>query len=76
MISWNNSSQSTRPTGRVLGKNYSSFLDFTSNYARGSVIFVPCSIVAGLWIRVLIGKLFILFLIQNICCGYSKEPSQ
>ena len=23
-----------------------------------------------------IGKLFSLFLIQNICCGYSKEPSQ
>ena len=22
-----------------------------------------------------IGKLFSLFLIQNICCGYSKEPS-
>ena len=22
------------------------------------------------------GKLFSLFLIQNICCGYSKEPSQ
>ena len=26
--------------------------------------------------RVRIGKLFSLFLIQNICCGYSKEPSQ
>ena len=23
-----------------------------------------------------IGKLFSLFLIQNICCGYSKEPSE
>ena len=23
-----------------------------------------------------IGKLFSSFLIQNICCGYSKEPSQ
>ena len=31
---------------------------------------------SGLQIRVLIGKLFSLFLIQNICCGYSKEPSQ
>ena len=30
----------------------------------------------GLQIRVLIGKPFSLFLIQNICCGYSKEPSQ
>ena len=29
----------------------------------------------GLQIRVCIGKLFSLFLIQNICCGYSKEPS-
>ena len=32
--------------------------------------------VVGLQIRVRIGKLFSLFLIQNICCGYSKEPSQ
>ena len=30
----------------------------------------------GLQIRVRIGKLFSLFLIQIICCGYSKEPSQ
>ena len=30
----------------------------------------------GLQIRVPIGKLFFLFLIQNICCGNSKEPSQ
>ena len=29
----------------------------------------------GLQIRVCIGKLFSLFLIQNVCCGYSKEPS-
>ena len=36
------SSQSTRPTGRVLGKNYSFFLDFTLNYQRVSEIFVPC----------------------------------
>ena len=33
-------------------------------------------VVTGLQIRVRIGKLFSLFLIQNICCGYSKEPSQ
>ena len=32
MTSSSNSSQSTRPTGRVLGKNYSSFLDFTRNF--------------------------------------------
>ena len=30
----------------------------------------------GLQIRVCTGKLFFLFLNQNICCGYSKEPSQ
>ena len=30
----------------------------------------------GLQIRVYIWKLFSLFLIQKICCGYSKEPSQ
>ena len=32
--------------------------------------------VAGLQIRVHTGKLFFLFLHQNICCGYSKELSQ
>ena len=31
---------------------------------------------SGLQIRVRIGELFSLFVIQNICCGYSKEPSQ
>ena len=30
----------------------------------------------GLQIRVCTGKLFFLFLNQNICCGYSKEPSR
>ena len=30
----------------------------------------------GLQIRVRIGKLISLFLIQNICCGYSKESSE
>ena len=34
------------------------------------------NMISGLQIRVHIGKLFSLFLIQNICCGYSKEPSQ
>ena len=34
------SSQSTHPTGQVLGKNYLSFLDFTRNYERTSGIFV------------------------------------
>ena len=31
---------------------------------------------SGLQIRVRIGKLFSSFPIQNMCCGYSKEPSQ
>ena len=39
---------------------------------RVSILFL----VPGLHIKVCIGKLFSLFLIQNICCGYSKEPSQ
>ena len=30
----------------------------------------------GLQIRVCTGKSFFLLLNQNICCGYSKEPSQ
>ena len=34
-----------------------------------------CKHGTGLRIRVRIGKLFSLFLKQNICCGYSKEPS-
>ena len=29
-----------------------------------------------LWLRVLNQNLFFLFLNQNMCCGYSKEPSQ
>ena len=40
-------------------------------------IFVPKDLnIPGLQIRVRIGKLSSLFLIQNICCGYSKESSQ
>ena len=31
---------------------------------------------SGLQIRVRTGKLFFLFLNQNIGCGYTKEPSQ
>ena len=41
MTSSRYSFQSTCPTGRVLGKYYSSFLDFTRNYERTSGIFVP-----------------------------------
>ena len=35
-----------------------------------------CLLGPGRQVRVPIGKLFSLFLIQNICSGYSKEPSQ
>ena len=31
---------------------------------------------SGLKLRVQTKKIIFLFLIQNICCGYSKEPSQ
>ena len=31
---------------------------------------------AGLWLRVCYENLILIFLNQNICCGYSKEPSQ
>ena len=34
MTSLSNSAQSTHPVGRVLGKNYPSFLDFTGNYKQ------------------------------------------
>ena len=40
------------------------------------ILKVKRKIISGLQIRVRIGKLFSLFLIQNICCGYSKKPSQ
>ena len=30
----------------------------------------------GLYLRVCIEKLIFFFLDQNICCGYTKEPSQ
>ena len=47
-----------------------------ANYRPVSLTCICCKTIAGLQIRVRIGKLFSLFLIQNICCGYSKEPSQ
>ena len=37
---------------------------------------LECDNMLGLQIRVCIRKLFFLFLIQNICCGYSKQLSQ
>ena len=33
------------------------------------------TVLTGLKLRVRIEKLIFLFLNQNICCGYSKEPS-
>ena len=51
MTSSSYSFQSTHPTGRVLGKNYSPFLDFTRNYVRTSGILSPdmhvCNCVMG-----------------------------
>ena len=41
MTSSRNSSQRTRPTGRVLWNNYLFFLDLTRNYERMSEFFVP-----------------------------------
>ena len=41
MTSSSNSSQSTCPAGQVLGKNYSSILDFTRKYERTIEMFVP-----------------------------------
>ena len=40
------------------------------------LIAMCCPAHPGLQIRVHIEKIISLFLIQNICCGYSKEPSQ
>ena len=34
------------------------------------------SVLSGLKIRMSNRKIIFLFLNQNICCGYSKEPSQ
>ena len=51
----------------------SSFSVFNTGYSKfWHMVMVD---IPGLQIRVCIGK-FSLFLIQNICCGYSKEPSQ
>ena len=44
------------------------------NHAR--ILFNLGTCLPDLQIRVCIGNLFSLFLIQNIRCGYSKEPSQ
>ena len=41
-----------------------------------NIIFKAPPPLPGLQIRVRIGKLFSLFLVQNICCVYSKEPPQ
>ena len=41
-----------------------------------SVHFLEDSLYPGLKLRVRTKKLIFLFLNQNTCCGYSKEPSQ
>ena len=44
--------------------------------ASGYTVFSKKDKSTGLQIRVRIGKLFSLFLIQNICCGFSNDLSQ
>ena len=53
---------------KIMGKKiiYNCMLNF----------FLSKPVYTGLQIRVRTRKLFFLFLNQNICCGYSKEPSQ
>ena len=45
-----------------------------SLYIWFHTVFIRTCILSGLQIRVCIGKLFSLFLTQNICCGNSKKP--
>ena len=47
-----------------------------SEWFEGSYETLKTLMHAGLQIRVCTGKLFSLFLIQNICFGYSKKTSQ
>ena len=85
-----NPSQSTCPTGRVLGKNYSSFLDFTRNYERMSGIFVACKYLLTLCMLVTCHRLLtlakiILFKktqtvwiqirVQTVCKGYHQTAN-
>ena len=46
------------------------------NFLNNILLLLLLSLLSGLQIRVHIEKFFFLVLIQNICCGYSKEPSQ
>ena len=55
-------------------KNYQHTTKFAANRQRVED-FTPLKC-TGLQVRVHTGILFFLFLNQNICCGYSKEPSQ
>ena len=59
-------------SGRVLGKNYSSFLDFTRNYERMSGIFVYLSSFNTLkvWLRIALNintKIFLAYV-----CHFSQ----
>ena len=51
-------------------------ISLASRFIIALAILSAFLIFSGLQIRVCIGKLFSVFLTQNICCGYSKEPSQ
>ena len=55
---------------------YPSVLIYCLNLHQFLILCSLKAMMSGLQIRVRIGKLVSLFLIQNICCGYSKEPSQ
>ena len=58
-----------RSSGRI-------FLSYPHTHNRFLYSIIVEMVNSGLQIRVRIGTLVSLFLIQNICCGYSKEPSQ
>ena len=47
-----------------------------NNVSKVAAYLTLCNIKSGPMIRVRNGIFFFLFLNQNICCGYSKEPSQ
>ena len=55
---------------------YDLFFHFNSLKTQKHLCVLWQTVKTGLQIRVHIRKLFSLFLIKNICCGYSKEPSQ
>ena len=49
---------------------------YIKEYGKGKSVSFSSLIICLLQIRVRMVKLFSLFLIKDICCGYSKEPSR